>query len=494
MPVSMTGSWNISGNLSMDSVAPLTSTVGATTTVAALQNQTLSSFNPFSSVTGGYLPYTYYVSSGVIPPGLTVNSSTGLVSGIPTTQQNLAPAVFAVRDLYGTQSANTATVNFGVSLLPVLATAGTTTAVSSLQNSTITSFYPFASVSAGFAPYVYSVSSGTLPTGITLNSNTGLVSGTSTVLQSGANVVFSVKDSQNNQASTTSTVRFAVVAPTYTLNYLVVAGGGSGGRYGGGGAGGIANGSFDTTGGNVYSIVVGGGAAGISACATVGTNGSNSTISATAFSTITALGGGGGGSTPPAGGVAASPGGSGGGGGASTAGTGLQPTQNPGIVGLTNRGFPGGNAGGTTSGGGGGGAGAVGASTCVSPGGAGYTWPFTGLAYGGGGGMGARRACPGGAGGSGGGGCGGRQAPNGPLIPAISGTPGTGGGGGGAGGAPMPGGGGGSGTVIFAVPSDQYPLVSAPGSTVSTPPSAPGMTVLTYTTGSTTTSTFTYTA
>jgi hypothetical protein len=45
--------------------------------------------------------------------------------------------------------------------------------------------------------------------------------------------------------------------------------------------------------------------------------------------------------------------------------------------------------------------------------------------------------------------------------------------------------GGGGGVVIIAVPNAQYPTVSAPGAAVSTPPAAPGMTVLTYTSSGT---------
>jgi hypothetical protein len=53
---------------------------------------------------------------------------------------------------------------------------------------------------------------------------------------------------------------------------------------------------------------------------------------------------------------------------------------------------------------------------------------------------------------------------------------------------------GGSGVVILAVPTPQYPG-TATGATVTTPPAAPGMTVLTYTTPSPgTPATFTYTA
>ena len=55
-----------------------------------------------------------------------------------------------------------------------------------------------------------------------------------------------------------------------------------------------------------------------------------------------------------------------------------------------------------------------------------------------------------------------------------------GGGAGGSIGNGQPGAAGGSGVVIIAVPNAVYPTVSAPGATISTPGSAPGRTVLTY--------------
>lgn len=36
-------------------------------------------------VSGGTMPYTWIISSGALPPGLTLNSATGVVSGVPTT-------------------------------------------------------------------------------------------------------------------------------------------------------------------------------------------------------------------------------------------------------------------------------------------------------------------------------------------------------------------------------------------------------------------------
>ena len=150
----------------------------------------------------------------------------------------------------------------GFTYIPAItATAGATTSVSVQRNTSITSFNPFSLVQFGTTPYTYFVSSGTLPTGITINSSTGIVSGSPSVIQSAANVVFGVQDATNEVATTTSTVSFTVLPVSYTVQYLIVGGGGSGGVVvgGGGGGGAFVPGSTTITGGTNYPITVGAG-------------------------------------------------------------------------------------------------------------------------------------------------------------------------------------------------------------------------------------------
>lgn len=386
--------------------------------------------------------------------------------------------------------------------VPLVAVAGSTTSVSVIIGNAV-SFSLFSSVTGGYPPYTYSILSGTLPQGLTLNSSLGIVSGTTTALYSSANVVFVVRDYFNVQAATTVTVNFAVLNPTYSINYLVVAGGGGGGiGYGGsggngGGAGGVLAGAASLTVGTDYTITVGAGGNGARGSAFTppdppvsGQPGFQSSIIAPGFSTIASTGGGGGAGQS---GVPNQPGGSGAGGGVLSATFGTA-VGSPGAYGVAGtQGFPGGrgDAAGFVSGGGGG-AGGSGLAAALpgssaGAGGPGVVWPFNGTFYGGGGGGGGTNfgtppiTRPGGAGGSGGGG-------PGPTISA--GTPGcinTGGGGSGAGwSAPLtpgssalPGGNGGSGVIILAVPTPNYPG-SAPGATITNPPAAPGMTVLRY--------------
>jgi hypothetical protein len=309
--------------------------------------------------------------------------------------------------------------------------------------------------------------------------------------------------------------------PLGAVQYLVVAGGGGGGgptngttSGSGGGGGGVLTGSTILYGQSVYTIVVGGGGqggVGVAAPApgsNPGMAGNNSSISGYGVCGITSRGGGGG-----AGGNQANPvttfpvahpacGGSGGGGyGYNTPINLSRAFGSPGYNVAGSQGYPGGSIPASNfslaSGAGGGGAGGTGGNgnprgnpaPCFGPavgngtGGPGYTWPFTATTYGGGGGGGNFPVCAPsatfGAGGPGGGGRGG-----GCPTRAVAGTLNTGGGGGG-GGAPsgcQMAANGGSGIVILALPLAVYANVSNPGgATISNPPSAPGMTVLSYT-------------
>ena len=439
----------------------ITATANSVAPVQTVQNTAITSFNPFASVSGGTTPYYYFVSSGVLPDRVTLNSTTGLVSGTPTEIYSTASVIFSVRDGGGVVAATTSTVSFTVRA-PVTATAGATTAVSVIQGSAITSFNPFASVSGGYAPYTYSVSSGTLPTGVTINSSTGLVSGTTSVAYASANVVFGVQDSLNNQANITVTVNFTVIG-SYTVNYLVVAGGGAGsssarGSGGGGGGGGVLATCTTLVKNITYTITVGSGGTGVSPSPTgqrCGTPGIPSTITGPGFTTITAVGGGRGGSSSGPGSpncIAGAPGGSGGGGTGTPGGGSATGFPSPAPLFYTPggaQGYPG--TGGFASLGVGGGAGGV-PGTAPSPG---YTWPFNATMYGRGAGA--------------------------PAITGTGGAPNTGNGG--SGGSIGGSGAGGPGIVALAIPTPFY-AASGGGTgsvSVSTPGSAPGQTVLTYT-------------
>jgi len=312
-----------------------------------------------------------------------------------------------------------------------------------------------------------SVTTGSIPAGLTLNSN-GTFSGTANAVSTSATSDFTVTATDGSETATRN-YSITVSAPI-SLSYLSVAGGGGGvGQYqsGGGGAGGMLTGTFAVLSGTTYTATIGAGGSG-GGESTGGYNGVNSTIAGSGITTVTSIGGGGGA-------MYANPGTkkSGGSGGGVTC-SGYQPQS--GASGTAGQG----NDGGATTGGygaspyqgsGGGGAGAVGvngANSGLGTGGAGLASSITGSSViyaGGGGGSNYNGGSASyGLGGTGGGGNGGRN------NDSYSGTAGTAnlGGGGGSSRNGVGGNSGGSGVIIFSVPTASYSGTTSGSPTIST--------------------------
>ena len=300
-------------------------------------------------------------------------------------------------------------------------------------------------VATGDAPITYSVYSGSLPSGLILTANTGVISGTTPNVASSTTYNFTVRATDAQRQDTDRAFSIAVIPSNEpaTVEYLVVAGGGGGGgsNGGGGGAGGFrtATGLAVATGSAITVTIGAGGTGGVGYVTTAATNGGNSV-----FGSITSTGGGAG-ATESIGGAGAT-GGSGGGGNGYTGGG--NGAAGVGTAGQGNNGGAGATGTSNYRGGGGGGAGAAGiagntGTSASGSGGVGLSSSISGSAtYYSGGGGGGGYAGTAGAGGTGGGGAGSV------LGVGIGGTVNTGGGGGGGYNASN-GAAGGSGTVII---------------------------------------------
>jgi len=311
------------------------------------------------------------------------------------------------------------------------------TASGALPSSPASLSYTQTVSATGDGTITYSITSGSLPTGLSLNSASGAITGTTPSTIGTSTFTITATDSQ--QQTTSRSFSISVLNVPTSLDYLVVAGGGSGGRYynaGGGGAGGLLSAtSVSVTPGTTYSVQVGAGGAAMSGAGTLGNNGSNSSISGSGFTTVTAIGGGSGVGNA----ALAANGGSGGGASGYQAGIGKGVYPGSTYLSQARQGYDGGN-GGTYGAGGGGGAGAAGsngASFTGGNGGIGVQWS-DGNYYAGGGGGAAYSDSQGYTPGNGGNGGGGRGAtyPAGSYTtltaPATPGTVNTGGGGGGS--------------------------------------------------------------
>ena len=78
--------------------------------------QTGSYYTDQLTVTGGVSPYTFSIVSGSLPPGLTLNTSTGKISGTPTTPGTYTFTAKVV-DNHGNSDTATCTINIKGSLI-----------------------------------------------------------------------------------------------------------------------------------------------------------------------------------------------------------------------------------------------------------------------------------------------------------------------------------------------------------------------------------------
>ncbi len=154
---------------------------------------TNTSYSQTITASGGYGSYSWRISSGSLPSGLSLDSVTGTLSGLLTTADARSIGV-TVQDAVG----RTATVTYALAFGDPFA-FGTTSLPVGYVNSPYST--PLQSA-GGIAPFTYAVTS-TLPTGLTLNSSSGVLSGSPTIAGF-TNLSLSITDSSYPTPQTTS--------------------------------------------------------------------------------------------------------------------------------------------------------------------------------------------------------------------------------------------------------------------------------------------------
>jgi gliding motility-associated-like protein len=211
-------------DLSFNTLAPTVIVNPATApgaTVGVAYSQTFTG-------SGGTAPYGFVVSAGTVPTSLSLNTTSGALTGIPTSSGTFNFTIRAT-DASGNGGPFSGTRAYTVTVAPptiVIAPAtvpnGT---VAIAYNQTITA-------SGGIAPYSYAITSGALPAGVSLSS-AGVMSGTATAGGT-FNFIVTATGSSTGTGSPHSGSRayaLTIAAPTIVLNPVTLPGGSIGAAY-----------------------------------------------------------------------------------------------------------------------------------------------------------------------------------------------------------------------------------------------------------------------
>src|SRR5690242_8864873 len=175
----------------------------------SLPNGTVN--QPYSQtvgVSGGTLPLSFSVSSGGLPAGLNLSSS-GVISGTPTAAGSFNFTV-TVTDSAGASAAQayTLTINTNGSSLEI-------TTGSPLPGGTVgTAYSQTLAATGGTQPYAWSVLSGAPPSGFSLNSSSGALTGTPS---SAGTFNFTVQVSDKNNLKASKPFALTVTGASSTL-------------------------------------------------------------------------------------------------------------------------------------------------------------------------------------------------------------------------------------------------------------------------------------
>jgi len=174
-----------------------------------------STYNQTIARNGGTAPLAWSIKTGSLPSGLLLDNTAGIITGVPSSS-GTSSFTIQVSDATGKSVTQALSVTINSALLVT---------TSSLPLATINSAYSQSLAAAGGRiPYSWSVTTGALPTGLTLNANTGIISGTPTSAGN-YDIIVTVKDADNITA--TSTLSIMVVNSSVLNNATLTSGSGT---------------------------------------------------------------------------------------------------------------------------------------------------------------------------------------------------------------------------------------------------------------------------
>ena len=156
-----------------------------------------SSYSQTIQVTGGTPNYTY--SAANLPSGLSIDANTGVISGTPSTYGTFRVTIL-VKDFRNVEVSKTLSIVLEPIILAISTSSLPNGAYNTAYNQTITG-------TGGVTPYTWSATG--LPSGLSINSDTGIISGTPTVGGT-FNPTITLNDSRNVEVSKTFSINIPI--------------------------------------------------------------------------------------------------------------------------------------------------------------------------------------------------------------------------------------------------------------------------------------------
>ena len=187
-----------------------------TVTTTALPNGTIGlGYSQPLAATGGTAPYTWSASG--LPAGLAINSSTGVLSGIPTAAGTQTVSVTVTDAVQGSATVRT---TLTIDALTISTPSPLPSGFTNVPYSTALT------VAGNPTPLTWTVASGTLPAGLNLSATSGVISGTPTVAGSSTFTISATLGAAAALGSAQKQFTLAIAAaPTLTFTGIPAAAG-----------------------------------------------------------------------------------------------------------------------------------------------------------------------------------------------------------------------------------------------------------------------------
>jgi hypothetical protein len=160
------------------------------------------SYNATLMASGGATPYVWTIDKGTLPAGLNLDTGTGAISGVPTTDGDFT---FTAKVSDNSTPIKSDTQRYTIT---ITGNEGLIITTVSMPDGEVETVYNVSLLaSGGTSPYTWSIARGNLPDGLTVDAVSGVISGTPTKK---GNYNFTVQVSDNATLANTNTQRLRI--------------------------------------------------------------------------------------------------------------------------------------------------------------------------------------------------------------------------------------------------------------------------------------------